>query len=268
MSDQNFAAPAKGQIRSFRSSRTITALILREMSTRYGRSPGGYVWALLEPLGGVFILALAFSLLIRNPPLGSSFVLFYATGFVPFNLYQSLANTIARALDFSRPLLRYPTVTWSDALLARFLLNALTGLLVACLVFIIILQISDTRALINPMPILLALGLAMLLGAGVGTLNCALSGLIDTWDLAWSIATRPLFLASGVLFTYEGMPTNVQNVLWFNPLIHITGIMREGFYPTYSPRDISILYCIGFSLGAMLLGGILLRRYHRDILNR
>ena len=30
----------------FATLRTITALILREMATTYGRSPGGYVWAI------------------------------------------------------------------------------------------------------------------------------------------------------------------------------------------------------------------------------
>lgn len=267
MSAINFP-PTAGQARSYRSGRTVTALILREMSTRYGRSPGGYIWALLEPLGSIFALALAFSLLVRTPPLGTSFILFYATGFVPFTLYQSLANTIARALDFSRPLLRYPTVTWVDALVARFLLNTLTGLVVASLVFVIIRQISDTRTLLNVLPILHALGLSLLLGAAIGTLNCALGGLINIWDMTWSILTRPLFLASGVLFLYEGMPTGVQNVLWFNPLMHITGILRMGFYPTYNPTYVSSLYCIGFSLITLFLGVVLLRRYHREILNR
>ncbi len=260
--------PSTGQALSFRSFRTIMALILREMSTRYGRSPGGYLWAILEPLGGIFILALAFSLLVRNPPLGSSFILFYASGFGPFSLYQNLSNTVAGSLSFSRPLLKYPTVTWGDALLARFLLNALTGVLVTCLVFVIILQISGSRALLNVLPMLHAFGLTLLLGFAIGTLNCALNGLIQTWALAWSIVNRPLFLASGVLFLYDGLPTGVQNILWFNPLMHITGIMRMGFYPTYNPSYISSLYCIGFSLVALFLGVVLLRRYHRDILNR
>jgi hypothetical protein len=49
------------------SFRTITALILREMATTYGRSPGGYLWAVLEPVAGVALLSLVFSLALRNP---------------------------------------------------------------------------------------------------------------------------------------------------------------------------------------------------------
>jgi capsular polysaccharide transport system permease protein len=33
--------------------RTIVALIMREMATSYGRSPGGYIWAIAEPVAGI-----------------------------------------------------------------------------------------------------------------------------------------------------------------------------------------------------------------------
>ena len=72
---------------SFRFVRTILALILREMSTTYGRSAGGYIWAVLEPAAGIALLAFAFSLALRAPSLGTNFALFYATGYLPFMLY-------------------------------------------------------------------------------------------------------------------------------------------------------------------------------------
>lgn len=57
------------------SMRSVSALMLREMSTRYGRTPGGYIWAILEPLGMIIILGLAFALLVRVPAMGTSFLL-------------------------------------------------------------------------------------------------------------------------------------------------------------------------------------------------
>lgn len=251
----------------FATLRSITALMLREMSTSYGRSPGGYVWAILEPLGAILILALGFSLVIHTPSLGSSFILFYATGFLPFNLYQGLALTIARAINFSRPLLFYPSVTWMDAVLARFILNSLTGILVAYLLLAGILAFSDTQTVLDLGPILMSLGLAMLLGLGVGLMNCALMGLVPVWDLIWSVVTRPLFLASGVLFLYEDMPIFAQNILWYNPLIHILGLFRSGFYPMYDPQYVSVTFVVFCGMATMVMGLVLLGRYHRDILN-
>ncbi len=248
--------------------RTITALILREMSTRYGRTPGGYIWAILEPLAAILFLSVGFSLIIRAPSLGTSFLLFYATGYLPFDLYQSLSNTTARALLFSKPLLKYPAVTWVDAILARFILNSLTGILVILLLIGGILAVVDSRAVLDMGPVLQALGLAMLLGLGLGTLNSVLTGLYPLWEIAWSIITRPLFIASGVLFLFEDLPPAARDLLWYNPLIHIIGLMRAGVYPTYTAAYVSITYVLLISMVLLVLGLLLMRRYHRVILNR
>lgn len=261
------AAPKRVQTRPFATGRTIIALILREMSTRYGRSPGGYLWALLEPLGAVALMALAFSLLMRHPALGTSFLLFYATGHLPFTLYQSVMNVVARSLNYSRPLLMYPAVTWLDAVIARFLLNTLTGMMVSYILLTAIISLTDTGAVLQIGPILMAALMAAALGLGVGCLNCVLNGLFPTWEMIWSIATRPLFLASGVLILYEDMPRVLQDILWYNPLLHVTGEMRRGFYPMYSADYVSPVYVFLIALTCIAAGLVFLSRYHRTILN-
>ncbi len=259
--------PVRSSPRRFASARTILALILREMSTRYGRTPGGYLWNVLEPLAAILFLSVGFSLLLRNPSLGSSFLLFYATGYVPFDLYMSCSRNCQAAIKYSRPLLRYPAVTWLDAVLARFLLNGLTGLLTATLLLGGIIIAIDHQ-IIEMMPILRAMGMALMLALGVGTLNCLLLGLFPLWEIIWNILNRPLFLASGVFFLYEDLPQIAQDILWFNPLMHITATMRTGFYPTYHPEFVSYLYVTLVSMSLLVLGLILMGRFHRDILNR
>ncbi|MFW8595927.1 ABC transporter permease [Cribrihabitans neustonicus] len=260
--------PAAGRARRFATLRTIAALVLREMSTRYGRTPGGYLWAVLEPLAAILFLSLGFSLVIRTPSLGTSFLLFYATGYLPFDLYNTISNTTARAISFSKPLLKFPAVTWLDAVLARFFLNGLTGALVAVLLLAGVLLVIDSRTVLDLPPAVLAMALAMGLGLGVGTLNCVLTGLYPLWDVAWSIFTRPLFLASGVFFLYEDLPPVGQDILWYNPVMHITGLMRTGFYPTYSAAFVNVPYVLLTSLVLLALGLVLMGRFHRDILNR
>lgn len=252
----------------FRAARTVTALVLREMSTRYGKSPGGYIWALVEPLAGIVVMAIAFSLVLRAPPIGTSFLLFYATGFLPYNLFQGLASMLMRSMNFSRPLLRYPAVTWVDTIIARFILNTVTGLLVMYILMTGILMTLDTTAILDANKILTTLGLAAFLGLGIGTLNCALMGLYPTWQIIWGIFTRPLFLASGILYLYEDLPRLAKDVLYWNPVIHITSWGRASFFPMYEPEYVSPLYVMIFASVSLFLGVTLLRRYHRQILQR
>lgn len=251
-----------------RVARSISALLLREMTTSYGRSPGGYLWALLEPLGGILLLSIGFSLVIHHPPLGSSFLLFYATGLMPFTLYQTVSLTVARSISFSKSLLSFPSVSWFDAVVARLILNSLTGMVVTFITITAILFISGEHTVLNPLPLILAMFLAILFASGIGLVNCFLIGMFPVWAQIWSILTRPMFIASGVILLYENLPDTSRSILWWNPLIHIIAIMRTAFYPTYRPEDLAIPYVIGVSLTLIATGLVLLRHWNRQILSR
>jgi capsular polysaccharide transport system permease protein len=82
--------------RGLTAGRVIMALMLREMTTKYGRTPGGYVWAILEPVAMIVVLSFGFSLVMRSPSLGNSFIVFYASGFLPFNQYRTLEAWLPR----------------------------------------------------------------------------------------------------------------------------------------------------------------------------
>lgn len=246
--------------------RTILALILREMGTTYGRSPGGYLWAILQPVGMIAALALGFSLLLRAPSLGTSFILFYATGYLPFDLYSTLATKLMNAMKYSKALLAYPKVLWIDTIIARFLLTLLTTVTVAVLVMSGILYFANIHAILNIPYIVLAFAMASVVGLGAGVMNCFVIGIFPVWKNLWSIVSRPMFLASGIFFIYEDMPPVVQDVLWWNPLLHATGAMRKGFYPTYAGDYISVAYAFGFGLVLLMVGLLFLGSYHQRVL--
>ncbi|WP_283176232.1 hypothetical protein [Gemmobacter sp. 24YEA27] len=133
----------------FQSLRVILALLIREMITTFGRSRLGYLWAVLEPVGGIVVLTLGFSILFKQPPVGTSFSLFYATGFIPFACYTNSYAQISTALKANRMLLFYPAVTFMDVVFARLILLLMTQFTVAFLVFTGIVLLEDTGSQIN-----------------------------------------------------------------------------------------------------------------------
>ncbi|MCL3883972.1 ABC transporter permease [Marivita sp. GX14005] len=247
--------------------RSIGALILREMATSHGRLPGGYLWAVAEPVLGIALLSAIFSISFHAPALGTSFALFYATGLLPFLAFTDITGKLSQALNFSRPLFAYPAVGVMDALLARFLLAGGTQIAVASLLIGGLLFLSETRATPD-IPVLAgAAGLALVLGLGFGVANCLAIGLLPLWQRVWSILMRPIFVISGVFFTFEAVPLPWRDLLWWNPLVHIVGLVRRGLYPGYDAAYVSPAYVLALGLGLALLAGLGLMRWHRDILS-
>lgn len=260
--------PRHHPMRHWPSWRTITALIFREMSTSYGKSPGGFIWTILEPVGGIALLTVIFSLAVRVPPMGSSFALFYATGLLPFLMFLDISRKVAQSLQFSKQLLFYPGVTFVDAIFARFLLACMVHALVFVIVLSGILWYDNVELIVNVPLVVAAFMMAAALALGIGCANCFLMRRFPVWANIWAIVTRPLFLISCIFIPYDSMPKSFQDVLWFNPLIHIVGTNRTGFYSTYRAEYVQPIYV---ALVAAILFGIglaLLTKWHRDLAQR
>ncbi|TRD22417.1 ABC transporter permease [Palleronia caenipelagi] len=254
--------------RSVSAMRSISALILREMESVYGRSPGGYVWAVAEPVAGVLLMTVIFSLVLRAPSLGSDFAMFYATGFLPFVAYQTISSATMNALKFARQLLEYPAVTFMDAVLARFILNVMTTTLVGVIVILAIIELNDLNPIIRWESVLLAALMTVSLAFGVGVFNCYMATRFELWGRLWSVVSRPLLIISAVLFIPEDLPSGLRGYLMYNPLAHITSEMRRGWYGTYEAQLVDPVYVFGIALGLAVVGCFLLLHHHRDAMNR
>lgn len=261
------SGPARVNKRSFATARVILALMLREMTTKYGRSPGGYIWAILEPAGAIALLSFAFSLMMRTPSLGNSFIVFYASGYMAFSHYNTLEKSVNNALPYAAGLLRYPVVTWLDAILARFFINALTNVLNAIVIIWGALYFSGESMMVDFWPMVEAMAAGSVLALGMGTLDAFLLGMSPLYRSIYKIITRPLMIMSAVLFIVEDLPSTIQDIIWYNPLVHITGLMRAGVYATYDPQYISLPYVFTIAMVSLTIGLFFLRSYARSIVH-
>ncbi|SLN56809.1 Polysialic acid transport protein KpsM [Roseivivax jejudonensis] len=258
---------ARPPARRFATGRVIAALMLREMSTTYGRSPMGYLWAILEPVAGIGLLTLVFATGFRSPAIGTNFAIFFASGVLPFFAYMDLQNKIAMAQRFSKPLLAYPGVTFMDTIIARAILNAITQTLIGICLFTGIIVLYDLDMILDVPDMAMSYAMAFALGISVGTLNSYFLTIYPIWERVWAILNRPLFLISCIIFLYDQIPMPYRDWLWWNPIVHIVGVSRDGVYATYDASYVSKLYVFAICAVCFAVGLVLLRRYNRDMIN-
>ncbi|SDX62472.1 capsular polysaccharide transport system permease protein [Litoreibacter albidus] len=247
--------------------RVIFALMMREMSTSYGRSAGGYLWVILEPAAGIALMSIAFGLFLKSPPLGENFALFYATGLLPFVIYTEISGKVSQTIRFSRPLLVYPKVTFIDAVFARFVLNLWAQAIVFCVVMSGIIWFFDLGVSPNFAAVGMSVFLAAFLGLSVGTLNILLFAFVPVWERVWSVINRPMLLISCIFYTYDGLPKSIRDIIWFNPIVHVVGLMRHALYSEYGAHYVSPSYVFLCCILLWSFGIYFLRLYHKKIMN-
>lgn len=253
--------------RRFAFYRSVMALILREMSSTYGRSPGGYAWAVVEPVAGIAILSIVFNFIVRTPPLGESFPVFFATGLLPLSTYQALSTKVGMAIKYSRPLLAYPRVTYIDAIIGRIVLTLLTNVVVFIIIMTGLIWTTGQAVSLDFLAIANSFGMVLALGTGIGLVNCLLMSLFPLWRFIWAVINRPMFIISGVIFMIDTAPEEVRDLLMLNPVAHAVSMMRAGFYGTYDAAYVSSSYVYMVACVLAAFGMLMLHRYHRVILD-
>lgn len=249
-----------------RTLRSIVALMLREIGASNGRSALGYLWEVVEPVAYILLLTFLFGLFLRAPPLGTSFPLFYASGILPFLMFLEVTNRVAGAVRFSRPLLTYPGVTFLDAILARFLVAAVTKGIVFSVVLVLLVAFWRVEPFFDVPRLVGGVLATLLLALSFGTMNCLLLAFFPLYDRIWALVTKPLLVISAVLYMFDTVPLPWRDWLWWNPVVHLVGMVRGGIYPTYHGDYVSGVYLAVLVALTLPPALFFLRRYWRELL--
>ena len=102
-------------------AKVTTALVLREIKTRFGHTGVGWIWLLFEPLmqGLVYVALYEFIRSRVSPLRGTDVAEFMLSGIIPWLFYMRTCGQVEHAVESNRALLVYPQVTPLDIALAR-----------------------------------------------------------------------------------------------------------------------------------------------------
>ncbi|AWN44523.1 ABC transporter [Methylobacterium durans] len=239
--------------------RVLHALMLRDMRTRFGGSHLGYAVVVLWPVVHTFMLVGIYVFRKVPAPIGDSRALFFATGAVPCLIFQYVSREVMKAVMMNRPLTYYPQVKVFDVVLARIIVEIVTGFLGLLVVCAILVAFGiDPR----PADAIIAVGgycAAILLGIGIGTINVGIISFFPAWIMGYQLFSIAMYILSGVMFLPQYLPPEIYHVLKYNPATQIIEWVRLGYYPNLGAQ-VDYYYVILFALFSLTIG-LLLERF-------
>jgi capsular polysaccharide transport system permease protein len=213
------------------------------------------------PFAHILILLLVNAIFDRAPPIGDSMVMFFATGLVPFMVFNYMSRFMMIAVLHARPLLSFPAVKIVDLLTAGALLELLSSCCMIIVLAITLMAFGIDVVPQDPIQAGYALLVSMLLGLSFGVVS-ALAALAHPMFVTGSVLlTILLYMVSGIFFVPDAMPPGLRYYLWFNPLLQAVEWMRSAYYDGYGSL-LNKTYAVGVPT-ALLFVGLAIERMFR-----
>lgn len=236
----------------------LHALMLRDMRTRFGGSLWGYGVVVLWPCVHIFMLIAIYTLQHIPAPVGNSAPLFFATGAVPVLIFQYISREVMKATIINKPLTYYPQVKLFDLILARALVEMVTGFLGLIVVISLLAAVGTNPQPVDSFLAVTAYLAAISLGIGVGVVNVAIVGFFPGWLVGYALFNILMYVASGVMFMPSFLPDKIYYWMKYNPALQLAEWMRAAYYPSAGLK-VDYLYVILWSLTCLTLGLLLIK---------
>jgi capsular polysaccharide transport system permease protein len=238
----------------------IYALLLRELSSRFGRSRGGFLWVLVEPIAHLLVPVIIRGFIRGGLMPGVEFPVFLVYGILPFLLFKAICLQIVDGVNAGQGLLSYRQVLLMDVFIAK----AMAYFVIQAVVFIMVLTglgMLDYHVL-PPRPVEFAgvLALTIVLAFGLGLLFAAIASMIPDAKSMIKIMFMPLYFISGILFPVTRFPDEWVKWMAINPVLHLVELSRVTAIDRYEPtKYLSIGYPVALALTTTVIGLMLYR---------
>ncbi|HEY0121002.1 MAG TPA: capsular biosynthesis protein [Rhizobium sp.] len=247
----------------------MSAVILRDMRTRFFNHGLGFAVVPLWPLVHMSILIILHSAAGRGaPPYGNSAPLFFATGLIPTLAFMYVSRFMGYSLIMNKPMLSFPVVKISDILTARAFLEIIAAFVTLAVMFWILWVTGQDPIPYNLESAAIAYLASLWLAFGMGYLVGVVCLFLPLAATIYQLILITLYISSGSMFVASNLPDSISYPLSYNPLLECVEWMRSAFYQSYSDKLVSPSYIFYFGLIGLLIGLVLDRFWGRRFMEK
>ncbi|HYZ33276.1 MAG TPA: ABC transporter permease [Crenalkalicoccus sp.] len=244
--------------------RVLGALMLREMSSRFGRENLGFLWLFAEPamLGGA--IGALHHLSGHGLPGGVNVAVFWVLGYIPYYLFRGILNRAPVAVVGNQSLLYHRRVTLLDILLSRNLLEG-AAVFGALLGFTLLFGLALGEWPRDPPKVVMGMAGMLALANGCALLIAAGSVYTELFERLVHLATYLTLPLLGAFYMVFWLPTELQRAALWIPTVHCFEMLREGQFGTQVPTTWDGVYLLAWIAVLNLFGLAALRAARRDL---
>lgn len=246
-------------------TRVIGALMLRELSTRFGRENIGFLWIMVEPLLFAVLVGLLWRAMKGPTEYGVGIIAFVVSGYIPLVFFRSTISRAVNSFTANGSLMYHRQIKVLDLIMVRFIIEMI-GHMMAYLFIALALGAFD----LFPMPhdvgfLMLGWLYYSLFTLAVALVVAPLSEMSEVLEKIIPVTTYLMVPFSGAFYLVGSLYTEAAAVVLYSPPVHGMEMMRFGLFGPSIDSQYDLLYPLKFILPCMGLGLLLCRIVRRRL---
>lgn len=236
--------------------RVIKALLIRELTTRFGRENIGFLWMMVEPLLFAVLVGIMWSVM-RQDEHGIEVVAFVVTGYLPLTLFRNAVSRSVKAFSANGSLLYHRQVKIIDFILVRFAIETIGSMMAYTFIGTILYALNLFPAPSNVLYLIFGWCLYSLFTLCLCLILAPVSEMSDVLEKFIPVTTYIMIPFSGTFNMVSWLPQQLRDVMYWSPPVNAMEMMRYGVFgdqvtPYFDPVvplvTIMILLPIGLTL--------------------
>ena len=247
-------------------TRVMSALIIREIITRYGRENIGFLWIIGEPI--LFVAGVTIIWSAMRPALehGLPMPAIVLTGYVPLTMWRHCLGRSVKAYEANGALMFHRQVTPLDIITARCFLEIVGVIMAAAVVMIGGMLVGAIAWPVDWGLIYAGLLFQAGFGYATGLLVASASEYSDLVERSVSILSYLAIPFSGAFSMVDWLAPNFRAILLWSPSVNNVEMIRAGMFGASAHSHYDLVYDTWMTALLIIIGLILTLRVRGRIL--
>ena len=243
----------------------IRALMIRELTTRFGRDNIGFLWIMVEPLLFAGLVSIMWHYIHGPIEHGMGMTAFVITGYIPITLFRHGVSRSVAVFTANASLLYHRQVTILDFIIVRFLIELVGSMMAFVFIACVLIPFDQFPIPANIGLLISGWLIYAFFSFSLCLIIAPLSEMSEVIEKFVPVTTYIMIPFSGLFMMADWLtPTMREYYLW-SPFVHGMEMIRKGIWGDVVVAHYEPLYPISLSIFFMLLGLALCRRVRQHL---
>jgi capsular polysaccharide transport system permease protein len=207
----------------------IKALLIREITTRFGRENIGFLWMMVEPLLFAVLVGVMWTVIGQDEH-GMNVVAFVVTGYLPLTLFRHAVSRSVKAFSVNSSLLYHRQVKLLDFILVRFVIEVIGCMMAYAFIGTILIALDMFPVPANFLYLIWGWCLYSLFTLALCLILTPVSEMSDVLEKFIPVTTYVMIPFSGTFNMMSWLPPRFRDILYWSPPVNAMEMMRYGVF--------------------------------------